>query len=209
VTEMSIRTSTSSGVRAGRSTAHADLGEDHTTRVGMITFLCSEASFFGTLIVAYITFIGSSTSPTPAEALSLPLVVAGTIALLSSSFTVHFAAGALHGGRTGAFRLWLAATIVLGALFLVGTAIEWRGLIVEHGLTISRNMFGTTYFTLVGFHGLHVSAGLVLLGLMYCLSLAGVVSQERAEGFEVVSWYWHFVDSVWVVVFTVVYWLGR
>jgi len=188
----------------------ADLRQGHRTRVGMVCFLCSETAFFGTLIVAYITYLGQSdVGPTPAEALRLPLVIAGTIALLSSSFTVHFANSALRGGRMGPFHLWLALTIALGALFLAGTALEWRDLIFEQGLTINRNLFGTTYFTLVGFHGLHVTVGLILLAVMLSLSLKGAVSSERAEGFEVTSWYWHFVDSVWIVVFAVVYVFGR
>jgi cytochrome c oxidase subunit III len=190
--------------------AAADLDATHRTHVGMVCFLCSEAAFFGTLIVAYLTYLGDTkTGPTPAEVLSLPLVIAGTAALVASSVTVHLAHAALRAGRASTFRTWLAATIVLGALFLVGTAVEWHELIFEHGLTISRNLFGTTYFTLVGFHGLHVTVGLLLLTLMYCLSLPGFVSQRHSDGFDVISWYWHFVDSVWIVVFAVVYVFGR
>ncbi len=104
---------------------------------------------------------------------------------------------------------WLAATIVLGIAFLVGTAAEWRELIFEDGLTISTNLFGTTYFTLVGFHALHVTGGVILLSLMFALAVRHHVSRQHHVGFEVVSWYWHFVDSVWIVVFTVVYLIGR
>jgi cytochrome c oxidase subunit III len=202
-----------SAMSARASAAHgtlADLNPAHRTQVGMISFLCSEAAFFATLIVAYVTFLGASTDgPTPATALSLPLVIAGTAALLSSSVTVHFALGALADSRMRLFRRWLTATILLGVLFLAGTAVEWHGLVYEHGLTISRNLFGTTYFTLVGFHGAHVTVGLILLSLMGLLSLRGAVSGTRTEGFEVVSWYWHFVDTVWIVVFAVVYVFGR
>jgi len=189
--------------------AHVDFDEAHRVRVGMVCFLCSEVAFFGTLIVAYLTYLGQDTSgPTPAEVLSRPLVVAGTVALVASSITVHLAAAALRTGAMGKFHNWLAATILLGVLFLVGTAVEWHNLIYQQGLLISTNLFGTTYYTLVGFHALHVTIGVLLLSLMFMLSPAGFVSREHCEGFEVVSWYWHFVDCVWLVVFTVVYVIG-
>ncbi|MBI2825448.1 MAG: heme-copper oxidase subunit III [Planctomycetia bacterium] len=187
-----------------------ELGAAHSAQVGMVCFLCSEVAFFGTLVVAYITYIGQSTAgPTPAEALSIPLAVANTICLVASSFTAHLAGTAMHRGGLGGFRGWLAATIALGALFLAGTAVEWRSLIFEHGLTIGRNLFGTTYYTLVGFHAAHVTVGVLLLSLMFCLSATAALSRLRTGGFEIVSWYWHFVDTVWIVVFAVVYVFGR
>jgi cytochrome c oxidase subunit 3/cytochrome o ubiquinol oxidase subunit 3 len=177
---------------------------------GMLAFLLSEVAFFGTLIAVYVAFLGQDrVGPTPAEALSLPLVVVTTICLLSSSVTVHLAEGALRRGAQGGFCLWWAATIVLGVAFLLGTAFEWRELIERHGLTISRNLFGTTYYTLVGFHGLHVSAGVVALLIVLGLTLRRQVTAANRTGAELVAWYWHFVDVVWVVVFTVVYLVGR
>jgi cytochrome c oxidase subunit III len=132
-----------------------------------------------------------------------------TVCLLSSSLTVHFAARFLHLGRRGAF-LWLwMVTIALGGTFLYGTAQEWHRLIYEHGLTISTNLFGTTYYSLVGLHASHVVAGLVMLSIVLLLGLAGRVGPEQSVRVEVLSLYWHFVDAVWVVVFTVVYVLGR
>lgn len=177
---------------------------------GMIGFLVSEASLFSTLIVAYLSFLGRDTvKPTPAEALSLPLVIATTLCLLSSSVTVHLAERALRHGTHAAFcKLW-AATIALGVVFLLGTAYEWRELIVTHHLTISRNLFGTTYYTLVGFHGLHVTAGVVTMTIILGLALARRLTRENGLGVELMSWYWHFVDVVWVVVFSVVYVFGR
>src|SRR5262249_37530297 len=142
----------------------------------------------------------------PREVFSLPLVLCSTLCLLSSSVTIHFAEKALHGGNGRRFRGLWAATILLGALFLTGTAYEWTDLIGRHGLTIARNMFGTTYFTLVGFHAAHVTIGLVVLSIVLALSLRGVAS---AASVQLVSWYWHFVDAVWVVVFTLVYVVGR
>jgi len=176
---------------------------------GMVSFLLSEVAFFGTLIATYISFMGKEQSgPTPAV-LSLPLTIGTTICLLSSSITVHLAERALRGGATGAFTALWSTTIALGLAFLAGTAYEWHGLITEHGLTISRNMFGTTYYTLVGFHALHVTIGVTILLLILGLTLRGQVTAGHPVAAEMTSWYWHFVDAVWVVVFTVVYLVGR
>jgi cytochrome c oxidase subunit 3 len=172
---------------------------------GMVAFLVSEVAFFSTLIVVYLSFLGRDTvGPTPREALSLPLVILTTICLLSSSGTIHRAEKYLEAGDTSSFRKWWAATIGLGFLFLIGTGYEWYDLITRDGLTISRNLFGTTFYTLVGFHGLHVTAGLVTM-----LVVLMVRPGPDRRGVELVSWYWHFVDAVWVVVFSVVYLFGR
>jgi cytochrome c oxidase subunit III len=177
---------------------------------GMIAFLVSEMALFSTLIVVYLTFLGRDTvGPTPAEALSLPLVVCTTLCLLSSSVTIHLAEAAARRGSHSRFCLLWAATIALGVIFLLGTAYEWRELIVRHQLTISRNLFGTTYYTLVGFHGLHVTAGVVVMSIVLALAMARRAIIEHSLGVELVAWYWHFVDAVWVVVFTVVYLYGR
>lgn len=176
---------------------------------GMITFLVSEAAFFSTLLMAYVAFMGADQiGPTPAV-LSLSLTICTTICLLSSSFTVHLAEQRLRSGDRGAFIRWWALTIALGALFLTGTAYEWYGLITREHLTISRNLFGTTYYTLVGFHALHVTAGLIAMLIMLNLALRGAVTVRNRMGVEMISWYWHFVDGVWVVVFTLVYLIGR
>jgi cytochrome c oxidase subunit III len=173
---------------------------------GMIAFLASEVAFFATLIVAYVTFLGKDeVGPTPSEALALPLVLCTTLCLLSSSVTIHFAERRLRAGNQARFRLWWATTIVLGVAFLLGTAYEWNELITRHHLTITRNLFGTTYYTLVGFHGVHVTAGVVTMLTILGLALGAQVTAHNRVGVEMVSWYWHFVDGVWVVVFTVVY----
>ena len=179
-------------------------------KVGMACFLVSEVAFFSTLIMAYVIFLRSDEGgPTPREVLSLPLVILNTLFLLSSSVTIHLAEKALHAGRKGAFHMLWGATITLGVLFLVGTAIEWRELILDHGLTISRNMFGTTYYTLVGFHAFHVSMGVVALMSVLGVSLAGKFVSNSPTPVTLVGWYWHFVDVVWIVVFLVVYVVGR
>jgi cytochrome c oxidase subunit III len=177
---------------------------------GMISFLVSEAAFFATLVVAYVTFLGKDkVGPTPSQAFSLFLVVCTTIVLLSSSVTIHLAARRLRSDDQVGFRSLLATTITLGMIFLLGTAYEWHDLITKHQLTISRNLFGTTYYTLVGFHGLHVTAGVVVMLIMLGLALGHQVTARNQLGVEMVSWYWHFVDGVWLVVFTVVYLVGR
>jgi cytochrome c oxidase subunit 3/cytochrome o ubiquinol oxidase subunit 3 len=103
---------------------------------------------------------------------------------------------------------WLL-TIVLGAVFLAGTVREWRHLIYDEGLTIQTNLFGTTYYSLVGLHGFHVTVGLLALATVLLFTLHGDVGRQHAERIEVLSMYWHFVDAVWVVVFVVVYMVGR
>jgi len=177
---------------------------------GMLAFLVSEVAFFGTLITAYVAYIGQDTAgPTPREVLSLPLVFVTTLCLLASSGTIHLADRRLHQGRAREFRLAWAATIALGIAFLLGTAYEWRELIVEHQLTISRNLFGSTFYTLVGFHGLHVTMGILMMLAVLVLMFAGQLSTKNRKPVQLVSWYWHFVDGVWIVVFAVVYLVGR
>lgn len=177
-------------------------------RVGMLCLILTETSFFMIFIVAYLFYLGKSLSgPYPQDVLELPIL--GTICLLSSSITITLAVRALRAGQIGAFSLWLGATIALGLEFLIGTAIEWRGLIYDHGLTLQTNLFGTTFYSLVGFHALHVTIGLLLLTLVLVFALSGRLAREHAERTEILSWYWHFVDAVWVAVFTVVYVIGR
>jgi cytochrome c oxidase subunit III len=177
---------------------------------GMLAFLLSEVALFSTLIVTYIALLGHDrVGPTPAEALKLPLVICTTVLLLSSSVTIHLAQHALrHGART-AFCAWWAATITLGIAFLAGTGYEWYGLVTEYRLTPSRNLFGSAYYTLVGLHGMHVTAGVVTMTVVLGLVLRRTGIERKGAAVEVVGWYWHFVDAVWVVVFTVVYVVGR
>jgi cytochrome c oxidase subunit 3/cytochrome o ubiquinol oxidase subunit 3 len=177
---------------------------------GMISFLVSEVALFGTLILTYIFYLGKDVvGPTPAEALKLSLVVWTTACLLASSGTVHVAERTLGQGNQRGFMLWWLATIVLGAVFLGGTAFEWRELIYRYDLTIGRNLFGTTYYTLVGLHALHVTGGVTIMLIALGLALGRQVTSANRAGVGLVSWYWHFVDGVWVVVFTVVYLVGR
>ena len=176
--------------------------------VGMYCLIAAEAAIFTIFVVAYIFYIGKSlTGPQPQDVLRVPIFF--TICLLSSSLTMHVAVKLLRGGKVRSFGLWWLLTITLGTIFLAGTFREWRHLIYDEGLTIQTNLFGTTYYSLVGLHAFHVTVGLLALATMAIFLLLGHVRQEHAERAEVLSMYWHFVDAVWVVVFLVVYVIGR
>jgi cytochrome c oxidase subunit III len=177
-------------------------------KVAMAGLIVAESTIFTIFVVAYLFYLGKSiTGPTPREVLETPIFY--TICLLSSSLTIHLAAKFLARGITFAFLAFWLLTIALGGLFLYGTAQEWHRLIYERGLTISTNLFGTTYYSLVGLHGFHVTAGLIMLTIVAVFGLSGRMGVEQSGHVEVLSMYWHFVDAVWVVVFTVVYVLGR
>ncbi len=176
--------------------------------VAMVCLIAAEASIFIIFVVAYVFYIGKSVSgPTPKDVLTLPVFT--TICLLSSSLTVHAAVSALRQSKRNLCSMWLAATVLLGGTFLAGTAREWYELIYHDGLTIQTNLFGTTFYSLVGLHATHVIVGLIMLMLALGFSLNGAMTHEHSEKLEVLSLYWHFVDAVWVVVFLVVYVLGR
>jgi cytochrome c oxidase subunit III len=176
-------------------------------RVGMFSLIIGESAIFTIFVVAYVYYIGRSTfGPTP-QILEIPIF--NTICLLSSSVTIILSEHAIKQGRMRAFSLWWAITILLGLEFITGTAMEWRKLIFEDGLTIRTNLFGTTFYSLVGLHATHVVVGLIGLSLIMAFTLAGRVEQRHAERIQVFALYWHFVDAVWVVVFTVVYLIGR
>jgi cytochrome c oxidase subunit 3/cytochrome o ubiquinol oxidase subunit 3 len=174
----------------------------------MICLIIAETAIFVIFVAAYIFYLGKSlTGPTPREVLELPVLT--TLCLLSSSLTVHAALSALRKSNSRMCSLWLAATVVLGGIFIAGTAHEWYDLIVKRGLTIRTNLFGTTFYSLVGLHATHVVVGLILLSLALLFSVRGELTDKHSEKLEVLSLYWHFVDAVWVVVFLTVYVLGR
>ena len=177
-------------------------------RVGMASLIAAESAIFVIFVVAYLFYSGKSlTGPIPKDVLRIPVFY--TVCLLSSSLTIHLAIRALRQGSTRTFRDWWFGTVALGAAFLYGTAREWYRLIFEEGLTIRTNLFGTTYYSLVGLHGFHVIVGLILLSTVLAFTLLGHVGQEQAYRLDVLSLYWHFVDAVWIVVFTVVYIIAR
>ena len=192
-------------------TLHADSVEwtlPSRRKLGVIGLIVTESSLFTIFVTAYLFYIGkSSTGPYPQQVLDLPIVA--TICLLSSSLTVALAERAFRRGDTRSFQLWWLITIILAVEFLSSTALEWRRLIFKDHLTIATNLFGTTFYSLVGLHASHVIVGLILLTLVLVLSLRGGVKEAHAEHIEMLSWYWHFVDAIWVIVFTVVYIIGR
>ncbi|MSR44789.1 MAG: heme-copper oxidase subunit III [Phycisphaerales bacterium] len=189
--------------------ASTDMWRPSRGKVGMICLIAAESCIFLTFVVAYLFYIGkSATGPQPAV-LGLGLVIVNSIALFSSSFTVVAAVRALQRGQQSVCWRWLAATICLGAFFVCGTGFEWNGLMHEHTLYPSTNLFGTTFYSLVGLHLFHVIVGLMLLSTVLVLGLTGCVKSRHAHAFDLVSWYWHFVDAVWVVVFVTVYVIGR
>ncbi len=177
-------------------------------RVGMIGLIVAETSLFAVFVVAYLFYLGKSLNgPYPKDVLELPIF--NTVCLLSSSITITSALRALRRGAVRRSGAWFLVTIVLGLVFLAGTAREWYRLIVGHGLTIGTNLFGTTFYSLVGLHASHVMVGLAILTLLCLFAFSGALRREHLERAEIASWYWHFVDGVWVVVFTVVYLVGR
>ena len=177
-------------------------------RVGIMGLIVAESAVFAIFVAAYVYYLGKSQSgPTPRQVLDLPVVV--SVLLWSSSVTIHVAVRALRDGRVQTFILWWLLTVVLGALFLAGTGVEWHRLIYQDGLTIRTNLFGTTFYSLVGLHASHVVVGLTLLTVVLLLGLGGHVNATHAGRAEALSLYWHFVDAVWIVVFLVVYLVGR
>jgi cytochrome c oxidase subunit 3 len=177
-------------------------------RLGMYCLIAAEAAIFTIFVVAYLFYLGKSAGgPTPQEVLRFP--VAMTICLLSSSVTIHAAVESLRVGKTPAFILLWFLTLALGVAFLIGTALEWQHLIYSDGLTLQTNLFGTTYYSLVGLHAFHVVVGVLGLSIVWSLALAGNVRSEHAWRIDVLALYWHFVDTVWIVVLLVVYVIGR
>jgi cytochrome c oxidase subunit III len=174
----------------------------------MACLIVAESAIFTIFVVAYLFYVGKSLSgPTPREVLEAPIFY--SVCLLSSSITIHVAGKLLKQGRGSAFLALWSVTIALGALFLYGTGLEWHRLIYEHGLTIATNLFGTTYYSLVGLHAFHVTAGLIMMTVVLVFGVAGRVGASHHNRIDVLSLYWHFVDAVWVVVFSVVYVIGR
>ncbi|MGC2297370.1 MAG: cytochrome c oxidase subunit 3 [Acidobacteriaceae bacterium] len=177
-------------------------------RVAMLALITGESAIFTIFVVAYVYYIGKSLyGPTPQQVLDIPWF--NSICLLSSSVTILLAERQIERGRMRGFAAWWAVTIALGAIFLAGTVVEWHKLIYVDGLTIRTNLFGTTFYSLVGLHATHVVVGLIGLSLILLFTLTGHVKEQHSERIQVFALYWHFVDAVWVVVFTVVYIVGR
>ena len=198
------------------STAVVEAGHDqhgaHVTNTGlsnekvaMWAFLGSECLLFGALISTYLLYRGrSKTGPTPAEIYDIPYTSVSSFVLLMSSVTMVLALAAIQRGDHRRLRVWLTATSLLGASFIAGQVYEFTSFVRE-GLTIKTSLFGSSFFVLTGFHGVHVTLGIIMLLSLVSLSLRGKLPKERAEVVEIAGLYWHFVDVVWIVIFTVIY----
>ena len=189
-----------------------DEGHGHVTNTGlsneklaMWAFLGSECLLFGALISAYFLYRGRSPSgPTPEDIYDIPYTSVSSFVLLMSSLTMVLALAAIQRGDHRRVRVWLIATALLGASFIAGQVYEFTSFIRE-GLTIRTNLFGSSFYVLTGFHGVHVTLGIIMLLSLWNLSLRGKLPQSRSEVVEIAGLYWHFVDVVWIVIFTVIY----
>ncbi len=187
---------------------HTSTGLD-SRKIAFWTFIGSECLLFGTLISTYLVYEGRSvTGPTTQEILNLPLTTISTFVLLMSSLAMVLALSAVRRGDRKSAMIWLAATAGLGAVFLGFQYVEFTEFVHE-GLTIKTNLFGSTFFVLTGCHGLHVAIGVIWLSTLLILSMRNQLGPERAMTVELCGLYWHFVDVVWIVIFTVVYLLQR
>jgi cytochrome c oxidase subunit III len=176
--------------------------------VGIMMLIMTESVLFLMFAAAYLIYIGKSvTGPYPQDVLRVPIT--STVCLLSSSITMMLAERALERNELRGFKLWWMVTFALGADFLTATGLEWHRLIFDEHLTVSTNLFGTTFYSLVGLHASHVFVGLVFILVAMIATLLGFPIHRQLRRVKFLSWYWHFVDAVWVIVFTVVYVIGR
>ena len=177
----------------------------NTAKLAVWVFIASEAVFFAFLIAAYIYYSGATVhGPNAANSLDPRRTLVFTICLIASSGALWMAERKLNARHETAFRLWLLLTILLGFVFILGQAIEYIGLI-SNSVTPARNLFGATFFTLTGFHGFHVLCGLLALVAMLALTIVRRVGPNEISGLGAISLYWHFVDAVWIVIFSLVY----
>ncbi len=171
----------------------------------MWVFLASDCLFFGSLISTYMVMRSQSVvGPLPGDIFDILYTSVSAFVLLMSSLTMVLSLSALQRGDHKNTRIWLLATAFLGAIFLGGQYYEFTVFVAE-GLTLSTNIFGTTFFVLTGFHGTHVAIGVMMLLSMYGASVLGKLPQSSSMNLELVGLYWHFVDIVWIVIFTIVY----
>jgi heme/copper-type cytochrome/quinol oxidase subunit 3 len=175
-------------------------------KVGMWAFLGSECLLFGALISTYLLFKGQSLpgTITPHDVFDIPYTSVSSFVLLMSSLTMVLALAAIQRGDHRLTRVWILTTALLGASFVAGQAYEFT-VFVREGMNLRVNLFGSSFFVLTGFHGAHVTIGVLMLLSLYSLSLKGKLPASKAETVELVGLYWHFVDVVWIVIFTLVY----
>jgi len=188
-------------------------------KLAIWTFIGSECMFFATLISTYIVYKGQSlrgpyphetwTDPATGKVMehvfSIPLVTFGTAVLLFSSFFVVLALNGLQQGKQKQFIGWLTATVICGLFFIGMQVFEFTHFVHEKGLGFTTNLFGSSFYTLTGFHGTHVTLGVLWLATLLYLGIRGKMGPEKALNLEIAALYWHFVDVVWIVIFPVVY----
>ncbi|HET9442045.1 MAG TPA: cytochrome c oxidase subunit 3 [Acidimicrobiales bacterium] len=198
------------GGDGGDHGGHDDHGHATSTgvsneKVAMWAFLGSECLLFGALISTFLLYKGRSVSgPTAEDVFDIPYTSASSFMLLMSSLTMVLSLAAIQRGDQRRLRLWLLATATLGSLFIAGQVYEFTSFYRE-GLSLSTNLFGSSFFVLTGFHGVHVSLGVVILLTLFNMSARGKLPQAKSEVVEIAGLYWHFVDIVWIVIFTVIY----
>jgi heme/copper-type cytochrome/quinol oxidase subunit 3 len=191
--------------------AHHDEHEStgvENRKLGMWVFLSSEFLFFGALITNYLLYFGRefAQGPKPSEIYDIPFTSVSSFVLLMSSLTMVLAHNALSRRDQGATRTWLLATAMLGSVFLAGQVFEFTEFIVVHDMTLSTNPAASSFYVLTGFHGTHVAIGVIMLLSLFGLSKRmGGLSERQHLNLELVGLYWHFVDIIWIVIFTVVY----
>jgi heme/copper-type cytochrome/quinol oxidase subunit 3 len=174
-------------------------------KLAMWGFLGSECLLFGALISTYLLYKNRSVNgPYPEDVFDIPFTSASSFMLLMSSLTMVLALAAIQRGDARRLRIWLLATATLGGLFITGQVYEFTSFYRE-GLSMSTNLFGSSFFVMTGFHGVHVSLGILMLLSLWGISMRGGLGQEKAEVVELTGLYWHFVDIVWIVIFTVIY----
>ena len=193
------------GVHGESPAAHHTSTGLSNEKIAMWAFLGSECLLFGGLISTYLLYRNRSVEgPSPSEIFDIPFTSVSSFVLLMSSLTMVLAVSSIQRGDHQRCRTWLITTASLGASFIAGQVYEFTSFVRE-GLGYTTNIFGSAFYTLTGFHGVHVSLGILMLLSLVILSLRGRLPTERAETVEIVGLYWHFVDVVWIVIFTVVY----
>ena len=195
------------GTAAVREAAehHTSTGLDNT-KMAMWAFLGSECLFFGSLITTFLLYRGRvlDDSPLPHDIYDIPYTSVSSFVLLMSSLTMVLALNAIQRSDHRALRIWLFATAFLGLLFVGGQVYEFTDF-VEQGLTIGSSPAGSAFFVMTGFHGAHVTVGVLMLLCLVGMSMAGRLDVDGARKVELIGLYWHFVDIVWIIIFTVVY----
>ena len=197
---------------AAVAVAHSEAHEPHHTSTGLNSrkmvfwaFLGSECMFFGSLIATYLVYKGRDTvGPHPHEVLNIPFTSVSAFVLLMSSLTMVLALAAVQRGDNKGTKIWLAATALLGMMFIGGQVYEFSEFFHE-GLKLQTNLFGCSFFVLTGFHGTHVTVGVIWLWTLFVLAARGKLPTEKALDVEIAGLYWHFVDVVWIAIFTLIY----